>query len=161
MGDKDGAESTASGGKQAAMGLLGLLAVLAVAVGLSLAFDHWIMPPSRPVFDHPSAFDALIDSRLVIGLIRLLAIVFAVYIVGSVVAHMRHGRWLVAFGGASADATDRDRENLRRRLKEAEDAHENLLQEYEKVLELLIQTVQTGEDDPETEGDEGGGEAHD
>ena len=156
MGDKKSAEPAAEGGqagKQQALGALALLLMVGTGFVLLLAFDHWIMPPHRPDFGkNSSAFDALIDSRLVIGLIRLLAIIVAVYVVGSVVAHMRAGRWIVAFGGASAERTDRDRESLQRRLKEAEDKYATLAGEYEHVVTLLAESVKEEQDAPEAGG---------
>jgi len=135
--------------KKAASTVVGAVLFVGIVGAAGVAFDHWIMPPHTPDFGpHPSAVDALIDSRLVIGLVRLLAMFLAVYLAGSVTHHMRNRRWLVALWGASAQLADNDREGLQQRLAEAENDYRTLAAEYEILTGLMQQMVEGGTDNP-------------
>jgi hypothetical protein len=76
------------------------LGLAAVVVGCAFAFDAWFMPPRAPAFSNPSVWQALIDSRWVIGAIRLVVMIAAVYLVASIWVRVRQGQWLAKVGPA-------------------------------------------------------------
>ena len=56
------------------------------------------MPTRTPVFHDPSVADVLIDSRLMVGLVRLCGLILAGYLLLSVFARVQRGQWLSAVG---------------------------------------------------------------
>jgi hypothetical protein len=89
-----------------ALRTLRFAALISLAGGFVAVFARWIAPHSAPTFRSPSAGDVLIDSRLTIGLIRLIGVMVAVYVAASLVALMRSGRWLIGFGGMSTSGLE-------------------------------------------------------
>lgn len=123
-----------------------------LVVGGVFVFSRWVMPPTAPVFDDPSALEALIDSRLAVGVIRLVGLAVAVYVVVSVIALMRGGRWIVKMGSADTDVVEGDREDLQSRLEAAEKETQQLrsiLQQALPLIEQMTLTVGGGQGDRE------------
>jgi len=151
----DAGESSSSSQTEGQSGwkTVGAVILLIVIIGGAVVvFDRWIMPPHPPAFQDPSAWDVLVGSRLVVGLIRLLAIILALYVVLSVVALVRDKRWLVGFGGTRTEGLDRRK--LQQQLREADSKLASLASEYEQVVRLLMQAVGDVPDFPglDTEG---------
>ena len=85
-------------------------AVLVVLL-VALRFFFWFVPRG-PTFTRPSAWDTLIDTRFLIGIIRLVGLLVgltaATYIIASVIGLLKAGRWLLTFGPARAQAETTD-----------------------------------------------------
>lgn len=137
-------------------GIYALVVTGGVLFLLGLGFDHFVMPKRAPVYFHPSALDTLIDSRLAIGLIRLVGIAVAVYLVASLAVMVIDGRWAIGFGPLATEHRKRaDREELQAQLKEAEERVEAVEREYAEFVELVKKAV---EDVPDSgQSDAGGG----
>lgn len=85
---------TTTAGKTAA----GVVLMLAILAGLVALFVFILVPSKAPVFPHPSLWDVIVDSRLIIGVLRLIGLVIAIYLVVSVIALLVDQRWVTAIG---------------------------------------------------------------
>ena len=118
------------------------LGVALTAVLAALVFDTWFMPPRAPIFVRPSIWAVLIDSRWVIGGIRLVGAIGAAYVVLSILARIRQRRWLIKVGSAEVDedvdhsliAMKDDQDRLQAELQEANETIKNLRQELQLAL---------------------------
>jgi hypothetical protein len=118
-----------------------ILLLVAGGVFLGWLFVWHLVPRNAPVFKDPSFWDVLIDSRLMVGIVRLVALVLATYLVVSVIALMGARQWLIGFpGGMTTDKIDR--EKLRDQLATAEKKYADLATEYRIVIDLLGKAVE-------------------
>ncbi len=125
------------------------------AVLAALAFDAWFMPPRAPIFVRPSIWAVLIDSRWVIGGVRLVGAIGAAYVVLSILARIRQRRWLIKVGSAEVDeevdhsltAMKDDQDRLQAELQEANETIKNLRQELQQALSSGASHADTGATD--------------
>src|SRR4051812_4751751 len=80
-----------------------LAAVAALLAGAIWVFDRWVMPARAPRYDDPSIWEAVLNSRWVLGTIRLVGLAGALYVVLSVLARIRRGQWLSRWGPFAVD----------------------------------------------------------
>ena len=60
--------------KQRGLGFFGL-----AVVGAAFGFFFWLVlvPPHGPMFTHPGVWDEMVDSRFIVGVVRLIGLVVA------------------------------------------------------------------------------------
>ena len=132
-------------------------AVAGYAVLVAALVGAWfLVVPSRPPrFSHPSVWDVLADSRVVVGAQRLVGPVVGVYVILSVVALTVEGRWLDGLGPLRAGKVSRASRAASRKVPVLL-ANIESLQKTNKMLEdrlaasdELLQRMAEGADAPE------------
>ena len=120
-----------------------------LATGLAWKIYEWVQPPRPTKAATDKSFPNLVfDNRFVLTMTRFVVLLAGIYVVISVVALMRQGRWLVQIGPAAAaqqvNTVVDDRETLRNELEvakgrnaELETALKAAVSELEKVLATL------------------------
>jgi hypothetical protein len=120
-----------------------------LAVGVAWKIYGWVQPPRATKNTTDKSFPNLVfDNRFVLTMTRFVVLLAGIYVVISVVALMRQGRWLVQIGPAAAaqqvNTVVDDRETLRNELEvakgrnaELETALKAAVAELEKVLATL------------------------
>ena len=131
------------------------LLLVGVVGGLAVFFWKVLMPTEAPSWKSPGFWDIFISSRFMIGLGRLSALVvgltLVVYLVISMIALMRSGRWLSSVGLFRADATrqgvesaTQDRDKLVDQLSAAQETitkQEQAIQDLRSGLQEALDLV--------------------
>jgi hypothetical protein len=112
---------------------------LAVAVPAgALLFDRLLMPGRAPVFHNPSVLDVVVDSRLMVGLARLSALVVAGYVLLSVAARVRRGQWLSAVGPFTVDESVQGSTAENNELRTDLDVAKETIDAQAEIIERLV-----------------------
>jgi hypothetical protein len=100
-----------------------------------------LMPSTAPDWRHPSFWDALVDSRFMIGIVRFVGmavgLVAAAYLVASMVGLMSSKRWLSVLGPFRADA------DTRQSVTSTVQERDNLVEQLSKAQETIETQEQT------------------
>ena len=108
----------------------GLLAIAAAAVVMAYQlWPHRLTPPKNPNY-----LDNVFDSRFMVWLSRMLLVVAAIYLVGSVTALIAQNRWLSDFGPFRSSETF---SKLEERLKPVADDMADLIKTNEELAARL------------------------
>jgi hypothetical protein len=118
--------------RQRALGFSGLVVILT-----AFGFFLWLVlvPPHGPVFTHPGVWDEIIDSRFIIGVVRLIGLVIALYLVISVVALIGQQRWLTAIGPIRTETP--------KAVNKTVEEHDQLAEQLEKAKETITEQSDT------------------
>lgn len=118
--------------------LPGVLLVAAVVLG------GWLLSPrGDALLPATSVLNVLFGSAWVVGVARLVGVVVALYVVGSILVRARNGQWLVRLGSADteveeqADAVTEDRQRLQEELDRSRETVAQLRGQLTELDQLL------------------------
>ena len=105
---------------------------LILAVAATYAVGDAILAP-RPAPASPGFLDTILASRVVVASVRIAVVAASCFVVVSVVALTRNGRWLTRVGPVEAsDVSGVYEEN--RQLKESLDIADNAIQDLRRQM---------------------------
>jgi DNA integrity scanning protein DisA with diadenylate cyclase activity len=115
--------------------VLGFLSLAVIVTASGFFFWLVLVPPYGPTFTHPSVWDEMVDSRFIIGVVRLIGLVVALYLVISVVALIAQQRWLTAAGPFQTET--------RRAVNKTVEEHDQLAEQLEKAKATITEQTDT------------------
>ena len=125
-----------SGGRQ-----VGVIVALTVMLGATGGVVYAIYTGSTPTFKNPNFLDAILESRLVLALVRTAVIGACVYVVISIIGHISAGRWLSSVGpvkvGDSVRTVSQEADNLQEQLTAARATIQTLSGQLKKTEDTL------------------------
>jgi hypothetical protein len=115
--------------------VLGFVGLAAIVTAFGFFFWLVLVPPHGPTFTHPSVWDEMVDSRFIVGVVRLIGLVVALYLVISVVALIAQQRWLTAIGPVQTET--------RKAVNKTVEEHDQLAEQLEKARATITEQTDT------------------